>query len=261
MKKIFFYLIIIHLIFPILANDLSIVENPTAAVLQKGEVRISQKIYKSNSMIIGCEVGLFEIFQFGMAYGAEQVVGDEDLKPHNLPAFKAKLQLLEETFSIPAIALGIDTQGHGKYYKKLKSFGDDDSLRKNRFETKSKGAYAVASKNFILWGLIGIDLGSNYSFEGTSKEDRLDFFTGLYKTVGEKVTLYSDFSCGFNDTNINKPQNDPLRTRNRGFLNCALQFQASEQFAIKLMLNDLFRNRKYSNGFDRSILIDYHWFF
>ena len=238
------------------ANNLSTVENPTASLLNQGEVRIVQKIYKMNSMMLGAEVGLFDIFQFGMAYGAEEVVGDNDIKLHNIPAFKAKVRLLEETFVLPAIALGVDTQGHGSYYKKVTN-EYDETISQNRFEVKSKGGYAVLSKNFIMWGLIGFDLGANYTFEGTKDDQKFAAFAGMYKTIGEKVTVLADFSAGFND----RDTEGPLAVRNRGFLNSALQFQATDQLAVKFMLHDMFRNRKETNGFDRSILIDYRWHF
>jgi len=229
----------------IYANNLHTVTNPTAGVLSRGEARIHNKVFLNNGLQLGATVGLFDNFQFGVTYGGEHLVGNQEPKWYDIPSFNARLRVINETLTFPAIAIGFDNLGHGAYYKGL-----------NRYDIKSKGAYVVASKNFSFLGLIGFDFGMNYSFENT-EEGRFDFFAGVYKTVGQNLTLFTDFSAGLNDNQTRSGMFDG----SRGFLNTGVQLRLNDQLSIKLLMHDLFENKYNTHGFDRSILIDYRWFF
>ena len=247
MKKTLIMLITILVLKPLYANDLYTVINPTAGILGKGEARIHQKVFKHNGMIIGTDVGLFDNFYFGVAYGAEQVVGDQKPIWYNKVDFHARFRIINETLTTPAIAIGVDTHGNGAYYKSQR-----------RYDYKSKGAYCVASKNFEFLGLIGFDFGFNYTFEGKNdNEESFDIFTGVYKTIGQSLVIFSDFSAGINDND----KNCDLSGRSRGYFNTGAQLKINEQLTIKLLMHDLFENKRNTNYFDRAIVIDYRWFF
>jgi hypothetical protein len=232
-------------------NNLNTVFNPTAGVLSRGEARIHQKIYRADSMSIGAEVGLFQNFMFGLSYGAEHIVGDQKPVWYNRVDPKVKYRIINETLEFPAIAVGIDTQGHGLYNKHTR-----------RYDIKSKGLYAVASKNFTFLGLIGLDFGANFTFERADSDDNrhFDMFAGMYKTVGNNVTIYADFIAALNDFERN---NDGVDRGNRGnpYLNTGVQVNISDALSMKLMMYDMFRNRYESKLFDRAILLDYRWYF
>ena len=250
MKKYLFIILTLIITAKLMSNNLNSVDNPTAALLGTGEVRIHQKIYKDNGMLIGVDVGLFDAFQFGVSYGAEQIVGNKNPEWHKYPSVKARLRIMEETFTKPAFAIGIDTQGHGSYHDGLK-----------RYDIKSKGAYLVVSKNYAMMGLLGLDLGANYTFENTDDDIAFDLFAGAYKTLGENITLFADFSAAFNDLNGKDKPNDKISGRGRGYLNTAIQWNITEQFALKLLMHDLLQNKRSTELFDRSIVLDYRWFF
>jgi hypothetical protein len=242
---------------PLFSNNLTTVENPTAGLLSKGEARVHQKLFKNNGMMIGADVGLFDSFQFGVSYGVENLVGDK--KPHwyKNVEFKAKFRIIEEGLAFPAIAIGVDTQGHGAYHKDLK-----------RYDIKSKGIYAVASKNWDFLGLFGFDIGVNYSFEDNDNSDtNFDAFAGIYKTIGSSVTIYADYTAAINDyykKSEDKTIADELVEiygNCKGYLNAAIQVRINDQFTIKLLIHDLLKNKSSSEIFDRSIVLDYRWFF
>ena len=237
------------IIFPMNANNLFTVEYPTAAVLSRGEVQIHQTFYGNDGILFGFTVGLIDNIQAGVTYGGTHIVGNQEPDWNKIPGVNVKFRIINETLTFPAIALGIDTQGRGKYYRDI-----------NRYDIKSHGVYAVASKNFSLYGLLGFDFGMNYTFEWEEDENKtVDFFAGTYKTLGDIVTIYLDYSLGLNDR-LNDEEVD-IERRNRGFLNSAIQVRLSDQLSIKLLLHDLMLKRKDAELFDRSILVDYRWFF
>ncbi len=248
MRKLIIGLFILLLSFNLNAVYLYTVENPTCGVLSKGEARIFQKVYKENGMMIGTEVGLFDNFAFGVSYGAEHLVGDQKPEWHNKVDFYARFRFIQETIHYPAFAIGVNTQGHGVYYNDRK-----------RYDIKSKGAYLVASKNYSFMGLIGFDAGVNYTFEDEKDYDNtnIDLFTGVYKTIGQNLTIFADYSFGLNDND----DNSDLSGRGKGYFNTAVELKISEQLTIKLLLHDLFKNKPQTEVFDRSLLIDYRWFF
>jgi len=256
MRYLFIILLFISLFLPVYAKNLYTVDNPTAAQLDKGEARVDLKSFKNNGIFIGADVGLFESFQFGVAYGAENIVGDQKPEWLNKVEFRGRFRLINETVMTPAVSIGVDTQGHGHYLKD-----------KKRYEMMSKGVYAVGSKNFQFLGLLGFDLGCNYTFEKTNLPNRqFDIFAGVYKTIGDQVTVFADWSAGLNDYNSNVPTEkwDDLKEvigKGRTYLNTGVEVSLSEHFALKLLMYDMFRNRDKAELFDRALLLDYHWYF
>ena len=251
MKKGIIFLMVVMLLSPLLSNNLTTVDNPTAALLGAGEARIHQKIYRENGMLIGIDVGIFDSFQFGVGYGAEHIVGEKEPNWHKFPTVNAKFRIVDETFVLPALAIGIDTQGHGAYHENLK-----------RYDIKSKGAYVVVSKNYAIMGLLGMDFGANYSFEEARGDDfDFDGFAGVYKTLGSSITIFADMSVGLNDQNGIDDHTDQISGRGRGYLNAAIQWDVTEQFSLKLLIHDILKNKRSTELFDRSIVLDYRWFF
>jgi hypothetical protein len=262
MKQFVLFLVMFVLVLPLLANNLQTVENPTAGLLSKGEARIHQKIFKNNGIIIGADVGLFESFQFGFTYGAENLVGDQVPYWYKQVGFKARFRIIEEALLFPAIAVGVDTQGHGEFHEIV------EGKEVKRYDIKSKGAYLVASKNWEMLGLLGLDIGMNWSFEDDRRsETKFDIFAGAYKTIGQSLTVFADYTAGINDyykkgegTEFDEAMKH-IKGKGRGYLNAALQVRVNEQFYIKLLVHDILRNKHDAELFDRSIMLDYRWFF
>jgi hypothetical protein len=242
MKNLLLLLLTIFTI-SLFAETIQEVSVPTAGLLQKGEAKIYTKIYKENGMIVGASVGFFDGFMFGVSYGAEQIVGDQNPEWHDKVDFNAKLRILDESLNSPALVVGFDSQGHGKYYK------DAD-----RYDIKSKGFYSTVSKNFNLLGLFGIDGGLNYSLENQTDGKKLNMYAGCYKTIGKKITTFAEYDFAFNDKGDSE-----LNGNGSGYFNVAGQLNINEQFSIKVMAHDVFKNRPNAQSFDRAIQINYRW--
>ena len=67
---------------------------------------------------------------------------------------KAKYRIFDETDKVPAIVLGIDTQGRGSYHELYTVTDDAGVLNKdlNRYDQKALGLYLVVSRNFEALG-------------------------------------------------------------------------------------------------------------
>jgi len=256
MKYILTILIFICIIPQIYAINLYTVDNPTAAQLDRGEARIDMKLFKQNGIAMGADVGLFESFQFGVSYSTTNLIGDQEPEWLNKVEFKGRFRAVNETIASPAVSIGIDTQGHGVYSKANK-----------RYDMMSKGLYAVASKNFNFLGLIGFDIGANYTFEKSNTKDKhFDLFAGAYKTIGSQITVYIDWSAGLNDYTDDDyrelhPDIENIIGRGRSYFNTGVQVDLTENFALKLLMYDMFRNKRTTELFDRALILDYRWHF
>lgn len=241
LSSLFILLIISVSIFAFELNTL--IDTPTAGILQQGEAEITAKIYKNNGLLIGTRVGLFPRFMFGVNYGAEEIVGNEDPQWHDRVEFNAKLRILDESNQLPAIAIGYDSQGHGEYNK--------DG---HRYDIKSKGVYLTASKNFFLFGNLGIHGGINYSLETDDNDDEPNLFLGFDKTVGDMVVFLAEYDTGWNDNEAN-PMNG------RGYFNASVDLHFTESLILKVSFYDLLINNPDTEGCDRSITLIYNMIF
>ncbi len=151
----------------------SLVDMPTAGILEKGFVGITMDVMPAGVVISKLEVGVFTNFSFGLSYGAANLIGSGNPDWYSLPGINARIRLFDETETIPAITLGFDSQGKGIY--------DDAS---NRFEIKSPGFFAAVAKNFELLGYLSLHGGINYSLERDDDDKDLNGWIGLEKTIG-----------------------------------------------------------------------------
>ncbi len=247
--KFYFTLAFIVLFFNLFSERIQEVNIPTAGILQKGEAKVYTKIYKNNGLITGASVGFLDHFMFGVSYGGEEIVGSNEPLWHNKIDFNAKLRVFDENISYPAVVIGFDSQGHGKFYK-----------NENRYDIKSKGFFVTASKNYTMLGSLGIDGGLNYSLENKDNDKDLNLFVGAYKSIGQIINIIGDYDFAINDNNSNITKY-PLTGNGEGYLNLGVELKINEQLTIKAMANDILLNRPNAESFDRSVQLNYRWKF
>ncbi len=108
----------------------NLVTIPTAGTLVRGSFAMKLHVQKNGGLTSGLKVGITDRFQFGLTYGASNLIGDDSLRWYPRPEVNLKYRLIDETTSMPGISLGVDTQGFG-------SFNNADSLK--RYEIKEIG--------------------------------------------------------------------------------------------------------------------------
>jgi len=130
-----------------------------------------------------------------------------------------------------------------------------DGTEINRFAIKSKGFYAVASRNFNFIGNLGLHGGINYSTEWDDNDSNLNFFAGLDKSINQHITLLVEYDFAFNDNGKGKDEETYSFGEGNGYLNAALLFNVAQNIRIQINFRDFLGNQ-YKNP-DRSISIGY----
>jgi hypothetical protein len=230
---------------------LNLADAPTAGILQYGEVLMTTKMYRNNGILAGSSVGLFSRFMFGISYGGENLVGNQKPNWHERVEVNAKYRLLDESPLMPALVVGFDSQGHGVFHSSVK-----------RYDIKSKGFYAAASRNYYFLGNLGIHMGANYSLENDDGEKSINFFAGIDKSIGDELTLMIDYDMALNDIEpslTESASNDSLlKRKGNGYLNASLYLRFTDFLAVKFTAYDLLENNRNTIGADRSIIINYN---
>ena len=120
-----------------------------------------------------------------------------------------------------------------------------------RYEIKSKGAYGVLSKNYLLGGRsLGFHLGANYSFEKKDGDDDLSLFLGLDKSLNEELSVVAEYDLALNDDR----QNGAFGA-GRGYLNLGLRWNIERRFFFELDIKNLTDNIENISAFDRELRV------
>ncbi len=217
-----------------------IVEMPTAGLVAKGALAIDADFYDEGGMLLGASYGLFDRLSFGISYGGTGIIGSNPAVMNQLPGFSLRFRPLEESFALPALLVGFDSQGKG-YYDKSKS----------RYQTKSPGFFAVASKNFLMLGYLTLHGGVNYSLENADGDGGVNFYLGAEKTLGPFLSVVGEYNAGLNDSNIH------ASGKGRGFLNIAVNVALGGGMTIGVHFKDLLENERNSNGVSRTVHLEY----
>jgi hypothetical protein len=200
----------------------NIVDLPTAGLPPRAGFYVESDVYSDGAMLVSLGVGFARYFSFGISYGGLRVLGsgDPDMNPE--PGVNVKARLIDETFVMPAVAIGFDSQGRGPYVD-----GEE------RYLVKSRGIYAVASKNWDLLGPISLHGGISYSLE---KEDDSDptLFLGVIKSFSGFLDVTGEYDFALNDNEGEGPF-----VENRGFLNASLVWHLNENFSLALEVRDI----------------------
>ena len=208
-----------------IASALRIVDVPTAGLTPPGAFETQARLFPEGGVEMRIDIGLASWLALGGAYGGQGIIasGQPDWNPE--PGFFVKARILPETYTWPALAIGIDTQGTGYY----------DAARE-RYQFKSRGVYAVASKNYALLGDLAFHGGINRSLEDVDDEN-LNPFVGVEKSLGSVVSLGVEYDVALNDN-----RDDGEFGRGRGYLNTALRWNLAPRMQVRLVLRDLLRN-------------------
>jgi hypothetical protein len=199
-----------------------IVDLPTAGLPPRGGFYVESDVYSEGAMLVSLGVGFTRYFSFGISYGGQGIIGsgDPDMNPE--PGVHLKARLVNETVTMPAIAVGFDSQGRGPYIDEL-----------DRYVVKSRGIFAVASKNWEIVGPLSLHGGISYSLESEDDNDP-DIFFGFIKTFSGFLDLRAEYDFGLNDNEGDEPF-----VEKRGFLNASVVWHVNEDFAVALEVRDI----------------------
>ncbi len=224
-----------------------LIQNPTAATLPKGNFDVTTWVGGQGGLLIGTSLGFTNRFLVGVSYGAEGLLGTSEPIWNERVSFQTKLQLIPETVRMPAMTVGYDDQGYGPY------LGTVDSIEYDRYTIKSKGIYAVVSKNFYTLSVAtGFHGGINYSFETGDGEDGPDAFFGWDLHYNEEWSALFEYTMALNDNQAGSPVG-----QGRGYMNLGLRWEYSRELVLEAILSDLLQNRKDAEQIGRHLRIVY----
>jgi hypothetical protein len=204
-----------------------IVDLPTAGLLPRGGFRIETDLYSDGGLLLTLGVGFARYFSFGISYGGANIIGSDDPEMNPEPAVFAKARLIEETLVMPAVAVGFDSQGYGEY------LDDEERYGEKRYLVKSRGIFAVASKNWELVGPLSLHGGISYSLEDDQDGDPT-LFVGLIKSFGSFLDVRGEYDFAYNDN-----EGECEIIENRGYLNAAVVWHVNENFSLSLEVRDI----------------------
>ena len=239
------------------SQPLEVIDVPTAGLLARGGFRVEADIYADGGVLVSVDVGFARYFTFGISYGGANIIGSDDPEMNPEPAVNLKVGLLEESIVLPAIAVGFNSQGYGRYLDEKDRYGEE------RYLVKSRGIYAVASKNWDILGPCSLHGGVSYSLE-----DEIDknptVFLGLIKSFGRAIDLRMEYDFAYNDN-----EGDCSLVENRGYFNAALVWHLNENFSLAIEARDILTKDRDRCGsetiedlrkWNRGISIVYHDF-
>ena len=223
----------------------------TSGTLVSGSYSLYMRIQDGGGMITGLQVGLTDRFQFGLSFGSPNLIGDDSLRWYPRPEANLKYLIIDETTSLPGIAMGINTQGYG-------NFNQSDSLL--RYDTKAYGAYLSASKNWHTpFGNAGIHSGMNYNFIETSDGDKdPNLFFGLDVELNPEFSLLVEYNAALNENDMTAKK---MSISTGGYLNAAIRWTFVDHFHLELNFNNLLFDDDKVDYFKREIKITYIEYF
>ena len=222
---------------------------PTAGTLMRGSFSMDMRIQDEGGLVLSLSAGITDRFQFGMSFGSPNLIGDENLEWYPRPEAKLKYLIFDENLSMPALALGLNTQGSGDFV---------DTLQ--RYEIKALGLYGAMSKNWKSpLGNIGLHTGLNYSFLETEDGDSdPNLFFGMDVEFNPEFSFLLEYNSALNENGMTART---MSVSKGGYLNAALRWSFVESLHLELHLNNLLFDDEEVDYFKRELKITYIEYF
>lgn len=192
-----------------------IVDMPTAGILPRNEVLIRGIAFEQGGILGEVLFSPWTNFQLGIGGTALGVIGTQTILLQGIPSVVLRWRLLDETLTLPAVAIGFETLGRG-------------FLQNYQFEIPAPGAYLVASKQFR-WFLGGcsVHAGVGYSFDLRLTARYLNGWVGFEQSLGRSIAV----STELNPLSLERGQ--PL------LMNILLRWSVVRGGTVELYLRDL----------------------
>ena len=218
----------------------SIVDKPTAGILKKGSYAVRTNFFEEGGVLVGISVGVFDNFSFGMSYGGTDIIGEQKIKMNPLPGVNVKIRLIDEASTMPALAIGFDSQGKEPYV---------DST--SRYTIKSPGFYLAGSKNYSFLGNLSFHGGVNLSMERGDGDKDLNFYVGAEKSIGKDISILAEYDFANNDNNSR------ALGKGKGYLNFAFRWSWGKGLIVGFDLKNVIKNQNNVVIGNRALQLDF----
>lgn len=218
----------------------SIVDKPTAGILKKGSYAVRTNFFEEGGVLVGISVGVFDNFSFGISYGGTDIIGEQKIKMNPLPGVNVKIRLIDEASTMPALAIGFDSQGKEPYV---------DST--SRYTIKSPGFYLAGSKNYSFLGNLSFHGGVNLSMERGDGDKDLNFYVGAEKSIGKDISILAEYDFANNDNNSR------ALGKGKGYLNFAFRWSWGKGLIVGFDLKNVIKNQNNVVIGNRALQLDF----
>ena len=216
---------------------LDLVSMPTAGTLPKGVFALETLLMKDGGILPKMLFGITDKFTFGVSFGIQQFIGVGNMeKNKSAPEVQMKYRLYDETSTMPAILLGLNTQGKGSFINRT-GF--------ERYEQKALGLYVMASRNWDALGNLGFHFGINKNtFENNDGDEDVNLFFGIDKEINQSFSLLLEYNFARDDDEINDSDPDLILRTGKGYLNAGLRWSATDNLMLEINVNDILKNNE-----------------
>jgi hypothetical protein len=136
----------------------------------------------------------------------------------------------------------MDTQGSGWW--------DEE---RQRYQFKSRGLYVVLSKNYALWGDLGLHAGVSRSLEDDGDTNATPF-VGIEKSIGRSFGIALEYDPALNDD-----RDDGVYGQGRGYLNALVRWNLAPRMQIRFAVRDMLDNSEPAASDNSEVVTDEGW--
>jgi hypothetical protein len=219
---------------------LELVDMPTAGTLERGSYVSSLRLYPAGGLLGGVQIGLSNRLLLGVSYGGENIIGEGKVNWNPEPGLQVVYRIIDENIVLPAITIGYNSQGFGPYIKS-----------ENRYNIKSRGFYAVASKNYAFLGDLGFHGGVNYSLERDDGDKDMNLFVGVMKSLNRDLSLLAEYDVAVNDNDFHSIG------AGKGYLNLGVRWLFANRLSLQFQFKNILENKENVPYSNREIKIAY----
>ncbi|MBN2354898.1 hypothetical protein JXO59_02235 [candidate division KSB1 bacterium] len=237
-------------------KPVQLIDVPTAGLLRGGDLKASLRLYEDGGMLMRLSVAISRKMMFGISYGGDHIIGGRKVSWNEMPGVHFSYRVVEENLVMPAIVLGLDTQGYGRYWRRS-DYADTvsvDPARRllDRYTIKSRGFFAVVSKGYESLWKVGLHGGVNYSLEQSDKDKDINIFAGLDIQLSRDIAVVFEYDFAMNDSHLKNTGNE------RGYLNGGFRWAFQHDMFLEFDLKNLLADREGNHDFVRILRIVYH---
>jgi len=234
---------------------------PTAGTLQRGQYEFEVLMQTEGGILGRLGIGLSNRFTLGMSYGVQKFIGDE--KPainRKVPEVQLKYRMYDEGYRMPALTLGLDTQGRGIFYEEMEVVSGEDTSTVARYDIKAIGVYLVASKNWNVLGNLGTHFGICKNFLEEDETDKdINFFFGVDKDINPSISAFIEYNAALDDNEYSFEEIS--FGQKRGYLNAGIRLNVAANLYMEIDLNDILLNKGEVKYLSRELKVVYNEFF
>jgi hypothetical protein len=239
------------------AKPIQLIDMPTANILFPGDMKASLRLYEEGGILARLGVGISTRMMFGVSYGADHIIGEQIVQWNKMPGVNFAYRIKEESLKGPAMVVGLDTQGYGKFWSRVDYADSLASLtgtqhNLDRYSIKSKGIYAVISKNFDSFWNVNLHIGANYSLERSDKDTDPNVFMGMYLQFTDDLAAIVEYDAALNDDRLKDAAS------RRGYLNAGLRWAFEPSLFLEFDMKNLLMDPQGKRDYVRVLRIGYH---